>query len=140
MKAVEGHALGSPWGMEVKGRDHTWARQERGQGGLAIWLELEAMEACRFPHIVCGLGGPLDSDVDKHGHRSMQTAPNSDTHDRHRPAAPRMDRWGHSNSRGQEPTATRMWTHRSMPLKWVGAHSPRSDPEGGSEGHSGKLG
>lgn len=58
--------------MEVRGRDSTWARRERGQGGLAIWLELEAKEACKLPQC-CGLGGPLDISVDTRGHRNMQT-------------------------------------------------------------------
>lgn len=53
----------------------------------------------------CGPGGPLDTDTDRQSHRTCrQTAPNSN---RHRSVVPDVDRWGHSNSREQDPKATR---------------------------------
>lgn len=83
--------------MEGRGREElSCDTGESDQGGLAIWLELEAKEACSSrPPPPCGPGGPRDPHTDKHGHRDMQTAPHSDTHDRHRPVVPNMDRWGH---------------------------------------------
>ena len=81
-------------GMEVRGMGRAGpGRRVTEEAWLFGWSWRPRKHAGRPPPR--GPGGPPDTHADKHGHRNMQTAPNSDTHDRHRPVVPHTDRWGH---------------------------------------------
>ena len=114
-----------------------WAREKGDQGCLAIWLELEAKEACRLPSKVW----PRRSS----GHRHRQTESQEHADRQHQTPTGQICGPKH----GQMGTWQLPWagphSHQDRVTggcyyRRVSAHSPQADPEGGSEGHSGKLG